>query len=148
MKHCHQKYPLTPFRVFFHSKTCCPAFNSYKEWKSTLLHLESVTLSVSVNPVTHQYTSLESHLTQKHASVTWSRVRPSDLFETPARNQNISTNLISSPQNFSKEVMKNMKCLTACQIFHTKEEISPWRMYHRIIVYNIPLALSTDSTKK
>ena len=35
------KIPFTPFRVFFHSKTYCPAFNSYKEWKSTLLHLES-----------------------------------------------------------------------------------------------------------
>ena len=38
---CHQKSPFTPFRVFFHSKTYCPAFNSYKEWKSTLLYLES-----------------------------------------------------------------------------------------------------------
>ena len=38
---CHQKSPFTPFRVLLHSKTYCPAFNSYKEWKSTLLHLES-----------------------------------------------------------------------------------------------------------
>ena len=41
MEHCHQKSPFTPFRVFFHSKTYCPTFNSHKEWKSTLLHLES-----------------------------------------------------------------------------------------------------------
>ena len=43
MEHCHQKSPCIPFRVFFHSKTCCPAFNPYKEWKSVLLHLESIT---------------------------------------------------------------------------------------------------------
>ena len=41
VEHCHQKSPFTPFRVCFHSKTHCPALNSYKEWKSILLHLES-----------------------------------------------------------------------------------------------------------
>ena len=31
----------TPFRGVFHSKTCCPSFNSLNEWKVTRLHLES-----------------------------------------------------------------------------------------------------------
>ncbi len=35
------KSVITHFRVFYHSKLCCPAFNSLKEWKVTLLHLES-----------------------------------------------------------------------------------------------------------
>ena len=30
VEHCHQKSLFTPHRVFFHSKTCYPAFNSYK----------------------------------------------------------------------------------------------------------------------
>ncbi len=34
------KSVITHFRVFYHSKSCCPAFNSLKEWKFTLLHLE------------------------------------------------------------------------------------------------------------
>ncbi len=35
------KEVITHFRVFYHSKMCCPAFNSLKEWKVTRLHLES-----------------------------------------------------------------------------------------------------------
>ena len=38
MELCHRKSPFTPFGVFFHSQMCCPAVNSCKEWKSTLLH--------------------------------------------------------------------------------------------------------------
>ncbi len=29
------------FSVFYHSKLCCPAFHSLKEWKFNLLYLES-----------------------------------------------------------------------------------------------------------
>ncbi len=35
------KSVITHFRVFYHSKMCCPVFNSLKEWKFTRLHLES-----------------------------------------------------------------------------------------------------------
>ena len=31
----------TPFRVVFHSKTCCPSFNSLNEWEFTRLLLEA-----------------------------------------------------------------------------------------------------------
>ena len=33
------KSVITQFRVSYHSKSCCPAFNSLKEWKFALLHL-------------------------------------------------------------------------------------------------------------
>ena len=68
----------------------------------------------------HSNICLETRLTQIHASVTWSKVRQSDIFEIPAWKKNMSTNSIPSSLNFWWEDMGNLKCLTAWQIFHTK----------------------------
>ena len=37
----------TPFSVVFHSKTCCPSFNSLNEWKFISTHLESGVMQVT-----------------------------------------------------------------------------------------------------
>jgi len=90
----------------------------------------------------HSNISQETRLTQIHASVAWSKLRHSDIFEIPARKKNMSTNSIPSSLNFWWEDMTNLlDCLT--DISYKRRNIYLEDVKHSNDI-PIPLVFSTD----